>query len=373
MASLGERGIRFSRAYSSACLTAHSIPAIMTGKFGGQLVLDYVRIGEDLRVDTHSEERILDRRRLGLAPVNDRSPTLAEVLSQRGYQTAAVIGYALMVKSAGITRGFEIVDDTLLRGKRAPGDEVSSPAFTARAVELLRQRDPNRPFFLWLHYLDPHMPYLGTPVGGVDSEYARYLGEIETVDRSLGDLLAAFEEQGLAQDTLMVFTSDHGEAFDEHGGEIHGRRLYEENIRVPLVVVPPRRAGLPPRLIDVAVRGVDVAPTIADLVGAPFLSDLAGRSLAPTILHGEAPPTLPVLVECFRLGGESRSLLRWPLKIIDSERAGVMELYDLSADPAERRNLVGERPAEAASMMGLLRGAESLLTLRPLPRPHTQP
>ncbi|MBN2574439.1 MAG: sulfatase [Deltaproteobacteria bacterium] len=371
MAGLATRGIRFSRAYCSACMTAHSVPAFLMGKYGGQLTLRYVRVGDDLVVDpTDSAIRVLDRRKVGLVPVADRSLTLAAVLARGGYQTATVIAYVMLVPQAGITRDFEIVDDALLRAGGTPGDRVSTPDMTGRAVEVIRHRDRSRPLFFWMHYLDPHEPYLGSPVGDGDREYNRYLGEIETVDRGLGTLLDAVAREGMADNTVLILTSDHGEAFGEHGGEVHGRRLYEENVHVPLIIVPPARARVPARVVAVPVRGVDLAPTIADLAGVPFPSDLAGRSLAPTILRGEAPTLRPVLIECFRYGGESRSLLSGSLKLIDNARSGVLEFYDLANDPHERHNLIGERQGDAAALMGLLRGAEALLALRPLPRPH---
>jgi arylsulfatase A-like enzyme len=374
MAGLAARGVRFSHAYAPACFTAHSMSSLLLGKYGGQLALSFVRVGDDLQVDpTDSVIRVLDRRKVGLVPVRDRSLSLASALARVGYQTAAVIAYVMFLPDAGITRGFEVVDDALLRGGGTPGDRVSTPEMTARAVEVIRHRDKKRPLFLWLHYLDPHEPYLGSPVGGRNDAHGRYLGEVETVDRGLGTLLETLASEGMTENTLIILTSDHGEAFGEHGGEEHGRRLYEENVRVPLIVVPPAHARIPARIVDVPVRGIDVPPTIADLAGAAFPSDLAGRSLAPTILHSESPPRRPVLIECIRYGAESRSLINGSLKLIDSARSGVLELYDLANDPEERLNLIGTKPAEAAAMMGLLRGAETVLALRPLPRPHTAP
>jgi arylsulfatase A-like enzyme len=280
------------------------------------------------------------------------APTLAESLKAAGYATAAFTGGANMDAFFGYDRGFDVYR-TL--GKRM-FDNLDA---TLQWLD----RPRTGPFFLFFHGFDPHRPYVSEPVdraalglpprpaagwpklckdGTPPEDLAPYLGNydasIHRGDRAVGKLLDALRDRGLAERTIVLFTSDHGEEFFEHGHCFHIYTLYREIVEVPLIVHIP---GVPARRIATPVpASVAVAPTILDLVGAPRRG-VVGPSLAATVAGTEQ--TLgPVVSETgsrWKPGREfghvqaltrdSDKLVHW----IDRER---LEYYDLESDPAER-------------------------------------
>ncbi|MCA9542659.1 MAG: sulfatase, partial [Myxococcales bacterium] len=159
-------------------------------------------------------------------------------------------------------------------------------AATALAVDFLRGRAQARaPFFAWVHLFDPHQPYVLPPGTATtdDSDLARYRAEVIYTDLQIARLFRALETTGLLDRTIVVVTADHGDEFGDHGGQYHSTSLYDELIRVPLIVRVP---GLPPRVVDEAVSLLDIAPTALDLLGVPAPATFEGRSLKP-LLRGE--------------------------------------------------------------------------------------
>ena len=179
---------------------------------------------------------------------------------------------------------------------RRPGG-ANADFVTDRAIHWLRGRQgEDAPFFLWLHYYDPHTPY-EVPDGGTtfgDEPIDRYDAEIAFVDQHIGRLLEALDDQGLASTTIIAVTADHGEEFYEHGQRYHARSLFNQVIRIPLIV---RHPGSPPRTIDTPVSLVDVMPTLLDLAGVESPPSMNGQSLAPAIRGQSDPPSRPILLE----------------------------------------------------------------------------
>jgi arylsulfatase A-like enzyme len=297
--------------------------------------------------------------------------TLAEILATRGYHTAAVVSAFPLNARFGFAQGFAAYDDEF----RAPGTvkaevwngEKVGRAFdrradetTQRAIRWLEQhaREP-RPFFLWVHYFDPHLPYdppepfrsrfappgpspRGMPVGTYD-------GEISFADHEMGKLLDFLDGSGLAPKTLLVVTADHGEGLKEHGRMEHGYWIYEEEVRVPLVFRWPGQ--LPASKIVAGPAGlVDAAPTILELLRVPApIGAFEGRSLVPALL-GEASAEPGRRIYLQRQSIEIRGvrvaqfgLRAGQFKYIESTPEAERELYDLVADPDETRNLCAER------------------------------
>jgi len=291
--------------------------------------------------------------------------TLAEILGEAGFDTAAVVSHVFLGPKHGLPQGFAHFESTVARYDAAESNQaVSSPVVTDRALDWLatRRRD-DAPFFLFVHYFDPHAPYrkhAGITERFGNDERSRYDGEIAFTDAHVGRLLDGLANVPGSEHTVVVFTSDHGEEFGEHGGARHGSSLYQEVMRVPLAIAAP---GIPPRRVPDPVSGVDVLPTLLDLLGLPAPREpIAGRSLVPALL-GDPLSGAPVLGE-LRLKplfpADALLLGRWKLvegvttprlgRNIDPTPEIETQLFDRVADPGERRDLGAEHPEEVARL-----------------------
>jgi arylsulfatase A-like enzyme len=331
---LAARGLRFADAVSPVPMTLPAHATLMTG-------LDPP--GHGLRVN-------------GEAALGAERTTLAEVLRGAGYETAAFVSSFVLDPRFGLDQGFDVYDARLEATRAAafgPQTERSAAAVTAAAVAWLRGRvgegdgGPDGggppPFFLWVHYFDPHDPYEPPEPFAGRFRDRPYDGEIAYVDRELGRLLAALEAEGLEGSTVVVAAGDHGESLGEHGERYHSRSLYEGTVRVPLILAAP---GLPVEGWGRAVDGfvvtlADLYPTVLDLLGLPAGEDAAaldGRSL----LRAAPPPDRMVYLETLNpyLDNGWAPLFaarRHGEKYVEAPRP---ELYDLAADPGEERNLL---------------------------------
>ena len=307
----------------------------------------------------------------GLAP-DER--VLAELLRERGYQTAGVVAGPWLKRVFGLARGFDAWDDAGIKSF----DGRSAQQVSNRALVWLHEARVE-PFFLFLNYFDPHLPY--SPPAPYSRTFfkieprdlkrvdeaawraALYDGEILYMDHHLGRLFDGLRELGLYDRTLIVVTGDHGEMLGERGMTGHSNYLYEELLRIPMLVkhplgeVRPRRDGLPLQLHDVFAM-------ILDRVGIPL----------PENVQGEPPPRLSqprfaqVKPEFDKLAlGSRRAFYDGDLKFIWNS-AGSHELFDLEADPEERRNLV---QAESAHAERLGRELERFVAALPEPADAT--
>ncbi|HEV8114504.1 MAG TPA: sulfatase [Planctomycetota bacterium] len=328
------KSVVFENAQSASSWTLPSLASVMTS----------------LQASTHGCEK--DSARL-----DPSYTTLAEILRDAGYDTAIVASHLFLNAGHGLQQGFTRVDTRILQDERA----ITSPAVTDWGVHWLEQKaavHDGAPWFLWLHYFDPHAPYLVhegiSEAFGTETDLDRYDGEIAFTDRHLGRLFEAFERLGFAADTVVVLVADHGEEFGEHGQKGHGYDLHEEVIHVPLVV---RAPGLAPRRVPEPVPTVDLMPTLLDLCGARADHEIEGRTLAP-LLRGEGGPAREAFSEArWKFRHDIASLRRGPWKYIDSHRGDeVLEmLFDHAVDPAETKNVLAEHPDVAAELRAGLR------------------
>ena len=287
-------------------------------------------------------------------------PTLAEVLSSGGWNTAGFVSAFVLDGRWGIGRGFDhYFDDFDLAEFDTPNlssVQRSGDVTIAEAVRWLDSRPKSSPFFLWLHLYDPHDPY--TPPEPFKSMYPNrpYEGEVAYTDSLIGEFRTSLEERGLLDRSLVILTADHGEGLGDHGEASHGFFVYDTTIHVSLIVRPP--AGLVAgRVVDSAVSHVDIFPTILD----------AARLAAPKAVHGQS--LLPMVagenVELDR-GVYSESLYPllhygWaPLRVIRTGNRKLIsaprpEVFDFRTDPHEVKNLAGAQP-------GLVEDLEARLT-----------
>jgi arylsulfatase A-like enzyme len=277
--------------------------------------------------------------------VSPDAVTVAEVLTARGYDTGAVVATAVLDHAFGLDQGFAHYDDRL-RGpyrvtddSRYAADAPGIPETDRDAREVmdlglawLAARDSSRPFFLWLHFYDAHHPYDPiAPWNGTGRD--PYLGEIESMDHELARLARWIHASD--RDVRVLLTSDHGEGFWEHDEDGHGLLLYDEAVRVPMILVD-RAAGGSPGLRNAQARTIDVAPTILQWAESDRTLG-PGRSLASNGSAGSELAFAEADKARILYAGGSMKMLRSPEeKWVWSPRP---ERYDLVRDPAERTNL----------------------------------
>lgn len=264
---------------------------------------------------------------------------------------------------------------------------------TDAVARWLDEHGDSGPFFLYVHTIDPHAPYDPPPpfrrdfapdvpddivhqpnlllpdvrAGRLEVKEALvaemralYDAEIAANDAAFGDLLAALRERGLYEGSLITLLSDHGEEFYEHGNFEHGKTLFDESLRVPLILKLPAGAGA--GRVPEAAQHVDLLPTLLDLLGVAAPAGLDGRSLLGTVaarLRGETPEPSPPIFAYLHLDGAPRaSVHRGHYKLMHRLDRGELvapRLFDLARDPGETRNLSRERPALARQLAALLR------------------
>ena len=270
----------------------------------------------------------------GIYRVPDEPPTLAALLAEAGYDTAAVVGAAVLDRQYGLDRGFESYEDSVgpMGLAIAERDAAAVTSAAAAAARSLR-----KPFFLFVHYYDPHAAYSPPTPFAERFRPDLYQGEIAYVDEQVGRLRRELEGLGLLEDTVVVITSDHGESLGEHGEPTHGVFLYQATLRVPLIIVAPKRWPGGRRVAALASL-IDVPPTLLELTGVRVPDGLDGRSLAPAVDGAAAGARWLPLESEFGynsygwapLSGITDGALKW----IDAPEP---ELYDLVTDPAERQ------------------------------------
>ncbi|MCB9540131.1 MAG: sulfatase [Myxococcales bacterium] len=285
------------------------------------------------------------RGRLWLWPHEDQTVRFPTLLAEGGVPTVNVTPAPWLINAYGIVRGFteeRYVKPSQPREMYTWGNEL-----TDDIIERLKAHRDG-PLFLFVHYLDAHAPYdRGTKKG---APFDRYVAELALVDRDLGRIRAALDETGLAKRTWMIVTSDHGQAFGEHDTTTHAKTLYDELLKVPLLVHGP---GLSPRVIDDRVTLMDLGPTLLDLFQQPTPPHFMGQSLVPLIAGGAANLTRPVVAE-----GRLKQAMVFPdgYKVIRDQRNGSVELYDLRKDPDELVNLADAEPELLEERLGDLHG-----------------
>ncbi len=354
---LASRGVFFETAVTPIPLTGPAHASLLTGRWPSSLGL-------------HENG----------APLEAGPATLAEVTARAGYDTAAFIsGFPLTKGVCGLARGFSSYDDEMLDARGQHRAMRRRGAKTTDAVlRWLDGRQGGKPFFLWVHYFDPHGDYSpggayetmfqGGPRGpdlavalippyqrlfhGTDAaEYiARYDGTLRCVDDQIGRVLDDLEARGLLRQTVVVVIGDHGENLVEHNYYFdHGHELYTEAVRVPLVMAGP---GVPSdgRRIRGIARTLDVMPTVLKLLGLPAPAEVEGKSLAPALASSTVmPPREAVSEACLGSVKDATERVDATPKLSVRDRrftvlwrvaSGKLELYDRSNDPGETHELL---------------------------------
>ncbi|MFW5924564.1 MAG: sulfatase [Myxococcota bacterium] len=362
-----DEAVRFEHAIAQSPWTSPSVASMFTGLH--PLRHGLVRIG-------------------GVLP--DTSRTMAEILSEAGYQTVAFSASAAASSEGGFAQGFEQFEEFVHPRRVGP----DSPVVLDALEKWLRARDDDRPLFLYVHVVDPHSPY--APTGGFGSRFAPdteiqslrasrtrpellpamealYDGDVAMADAAFGRFLESLERHGLYQDAVTVFVADHGEQFLEHGGLQH-KALFGEVVDIPLAIRLPgeRVEG---HAVRAVAQHVDLLPTVAALTGSDAPPWVEGRDLGPLLRGAKEPPdrSPPVHSYVLRAGYDAHSVVQWPWKLIMRRYESHEErfLYDLASDPGETRLRTHDEPLQAAwleSRMGV--GARSSMAPADPPDDH---
>src|SRR5688572_16357116 len=347
--ALAASGARFADATAHAPLTHPSHAAILTGRYQGSF---------GIRLN-------------GMDPLPAEATTLAERMKAAGYRTAAVVGSVVLDSAHGLGQGFETYDDEIARpasGTIAMASlQRTASEVTAAAKAWLRGQEA--PWFLWVHYYDPHLPYDAPGRFAKAAPGRPYDAEIAYVDAQIGSLLADINRDR----TVVVVTSDHGEALGAHGEPDHGFFLYDATLQVLLIMAGP---GIKPYVAKEQVGSIDSVTTVARLAGAG--SDphrTAGESLT-VLLDGGARPEIPVSITeswypRLHFGwSELRSARVGEWKYIAAPKP---ELYDLRVDRSESKNVVSSRAQVAARLDADVRRITTAFGRSQSATPTTQP
>ena len=346
LTSLAARGVVFDRAYSSSGWTSPATASLFTSlhPFQHGVIWNIRRMRES---------------QFRFSRVPDEPETIAEALKAAGYATFAVSDNPSASGLGGFDAGFDRFESA---------SDASATAVNRRVKEWRAELTGGRPYFLYLHYMDAHEPYL--PQGRAFDEFmkdglpnprrdfvAAYDSEIRLLDAKVQGL---FESLGWSENTIVVVTSDHGEGFHDHGLAGHANSLYNELMRVPLIVYR-GGGGVTPGRISVPVGHVDVLPTLRELAGLPPDPRNVGWSLAPLLRDGRwdrgERPLLAHLVE-FDEKHEVRAVVLGRYKLIE-RRPGDAQLFDLEADPAESQDIAERHPEIVARLRAAYDRAET--------------
>jgi len=345
-------GLVFERAWTPEPLTAPAMCSMVTGLYPHQ----------------HGASRNGLRMQPGLN-------SLPKILARNGYDTAAIVGtWTLKDNLTLLGEHFETYGERLERRRwfGLLNSESTCEDVTDDALEWMeeyRRRETDHPFFLWVHYIEPHAPYrfhqeFATRLGVNDDRLTkkdRYDTEIAAVDSSIGRLLGGIRRLVSGRDLIVIFTADHGESLGEHNYWGHGRNLYEPSLRIPLAIT--WKGRIPSATVASQATLLDVAPTVLALAGVEAPSDLPGTNWAETALGGVP---IPERRQCYQAhrgavhGGshdseKKRSKGLLSVGIVEGDRKEILrlnpqglELYDLATDPGELTNLAtgGSPPSD---------------------------
>jgi arylsulfatase A-like enzyme len=362
------QGALFERVWATSPWTLPSIGSMLSGQIPNHH-------GAGLAVDSGAGR--------SFASFRPDVPALAPTLAEAGFATAAIVNNPFLLRRFGLARGFETWEYVF----RSYDDHPRSDELVDWALAWLGERD-ERPFFLMMNFFDPHLPYdpgssskglftrdyagaLSLPFAGYEDQNrhwvpesvadrgfvsAAYDEEIRYLDGQIDRLLMGLAERGLSEETLVVVVSDHGEEFFEHDSFEHGHSLYDEVLRVPLLVLGP---GVRAQRLNTPVSITDLFPTILESLELEIPPRLAGQSLWPLLVGGEPSgiEDRALVAEVPLHGPRQWALVRWPWKVVMTAGA-TPRLFDLAQDPGEKIDRADREPERIKALMAELAGIQ---------------
>ncbi len=326
---LAKQSVVYDRGYSLASYTSKSLPPALIGKYPSETHRGWAHFNRFETSDTFVQER----------------------LQKAGIRTISVQGmWYFFQKGVGFERGFDVIDSTASKGFAAEGDRsFNSEQITDAAIaQLEKPENTGRQFYLWVHYVDPHAEYVkheGFDFGPKSRDL--YDSEVAFVDHHVGRLVDFIHSAKFGKNTAIVVTSDHGEAFGEHGLIRHGFEEWEELIRVPFLFQVP---GFAPRHISVRRSAIDLVPTILELYRMPLPKPegtdfVSGHSLLVELAGPPGYEAKPRLIFSHMCAGpnnaDRQAFIDGSMKLITSD-GRPLGLYDLESDPDEKKDLLDD-------------------------------
>jgi len=328
---LAREGVRFRSAVAPVPLTLPSHVSVMTGML-------------PRRHGVHDNGQVVAK----------NQATLAKALRARGWTTGAFVSGFPLRRTFGLDAGFDVYDDRMTSGGEGGLERLASETTAAALAWATKAKSP---WFLWVHYYDPHEPYAPPRQFSRSGPRGAYDGEVAYVDSAIAQLLRGLGPAP-ARRRITVFTGDHGESLGEHNEIGHGFFLYDTTVLVPMILHAPGR--LAPREEAAPGRLIDLAPTVLDMLRLPPLAGADGRTLVP-LLEGRTKEWAQAYLETrepwIAYGWAPLQAIREPRwKLVDAPRP---ELYDLAADPGERDNLVARNREKTVALLRDLRSVEA--------------
>ncbi|MFT7616893.1 MAG: arylsulfatase A-like enzyme [Planctomycetota bacterium] len=336
MERLAARATKFDRHYAQFPITSFSFQSMFFSRYPSATPL--FRRAKDLPDDPKGNislaQHLTDR---GITTVS--FPAIPPVsLSHPSYEALAL--------------GFQEVNPSV-----PPKSPLSAESQMKWATKRLEGMGADR-FFMWIHLMDPHAPYIHhDDYNFGDRAIDAYDSEIAYVDRQIGKLLVKLETLGLADSTAIVINSDHGEAFGEHNSQFHGTTLYDEQLHVPCILYVP---GLQPQVVKSLTNNIDLMPTILDLMAVKVRSPIQGQTLIGYLMDGDLSPVRPVsfayaeipsaIPEMDPANTNKQMIVSGRFKLLANQRDEFAELFDLTTDPKEEKN-ISDRESELVAQL----------------------
>lgn len=326
---LAKKSIVFEKAYALASYTSKSLPPALIGKYPNETHRGWAHFNLFGAEDIFVQER----------------------LQKAGIRTVSVQGYwYFFQKGTGFERGFDLIDSTSSKGFAVEGDKSfnSHEISDAAIAQLQKPENTGKQFYMWIHYVDPHAEYVkhdGFDFGPKSRDL--YDSEVAFVDQQVGRVIDTIEKAKFGKNTLIVVTSDHGEAFGEHRMIRHGFEVWEELIRVPLIFYVP---GFAPKRIKERRGAIDIVPTILELMRQPLPKPngddfLSGHSLLVELAGPPGYEPKPRIVFSHMCAGpnnaDRQAYIDDDKKLITSD-GRPLGLYDLKTDAEEKKDLLDD-------------------------------
>jgi len=331
---LAFNGVRFSDAYCQVPLTLPSHCSILTGAY-------------PIYHQVHNN---------GSYYLSPSHVTLTEILKEKGYKTAAFVSSFSVDSRFGLDQGFETYDDKFQEDeaiKHFRSERRADKVFSSFSNWLDKQN--KQKFFCWVHFFDPHLPY--DPPSPFKEEFLNspYDGEIAYMDLYIGKIIEKLREKSIIDNTLIILVGDHGESLGEKGEHDHGIFIYDNTLKVPLILYC--KKNLPQGItIGSRVRLIDIMPTILEMLKISVGKEIQGISLLPYI-EGRGISDLPSYIETYY----PRENYGWSelIGLIDKEwkyiKAPKEELYNIKRDPTEEKNLINKEKKVVSAMKDKLK------------------
>lgn len=317
LAAMRDEGVRFTQARSPGAQTVPVVTGIFTGKY-------YTQVYWSGGTAKHGWS------------ADDDSVRFPELLQQAGVTTVTMPTLPEVQSVHGTVRGFT---EDKAAWKRVPREP--SPFAEAVATKIKRRLDragaEGGPLFLYAHFADAHAPYTR---GGTDcAPFACYVREVAMIDAAIGQIREVLQGSAFSSRSVLIVSADHGEAFGEHGQRYHATTLYDELLRVPLLMTGP---GFAARAVDTPVTLLDLGPTILEMYGLPVPAAFMGQSLVRLLRNEPDTLTRPIAADSGRL--MQALVFADNIKIVRSNRNHTVEMYDLNRDPGEERSIFESAP-----------------------------